>query len=249
MLRALLLLAALQAAGDDAAKALRLVSDPAAPLLDRENAVKALARTAGGGRSLLGLHDQGRLPDELRATAAFALAASPDPAVRAEADRKIPPPKSKEGTPLPPIARLLEMKGDAVNGAKVYRRPEGPNCIACHQIGDEGRMVGPPLTTIANKLAKELMLEALVTPSAAILMSYENYAVRLKNGDVKTGIKVEDTDDHITLKDGQGEFIDIPKPRIEEIKQLRLSMMPEDLLKSMTVQELVDLLEYLGQQK
>jgi putative heme-binding domain-containing protein len=185
----------------------------------------------------------------LRATARFALAACPDTDVRAAADRLLPVPKSKEGKPLPPIAALAALKGDAASGARVFRRAEGPNCIACHQIGDEGRMVGPPLTTIGAKLSREQILEAILTPSAALLMGYENWAVRTTDGDVKTGIKVEETDDRITLKDAQGEFVDIPLDRIAEKKMLRLSMMPEDLTKSMTLQELADLVEYLSQQR
>jgi putative heme-binding domain-containing protein len=189
------------------------------------------------------------LGEEWRATASFACAASPDPEVRVQGDRKLPVPKSKDGTPLPPIGRLVDLKGDAKAGARVYRRLEGPNCIGCHPIGDEGKQVGPPLTTIGNKLSKEQMFESILTPSASILMSYENWAVRTKDGDVKTGIKVEDTDDHITLKDSSGEFIDIPLTKIAEKKQLKLSIMPEDITKSMTVQELVDVVEYLTEQR
>lgn len=110
-------------------------------------------------------------------------------------------------------------------------------------------MVGPPLTTIGLKLSRELMYESILTPSAAILMGYENWAVRTKDGDVKTGIKVEDTDDHVTLKDTQGEFIDIPVAKIADKKMLKLSMMPEELTKAMTVQELIDLVEYLTELK
>ncbi|MFN3484876.1 MAG: c-type cytochrome [Planctomycetota bacterium] len=229
--------------------ALRTVQDSAALLSDREAAVKDLARTRAGGMALLRLEEEGRLPEELRATARFALAASPDAEVRAAADRRLPVPKSKDGTPLPPIAALAAMKGDPAAGARVYRRAEGPNCIACHQLGDEGRMVGPPLTTIGAKLSREQLFEAILTPSAAILMGYENWVIRTTGGDVKTGLKVEETDDHVTLKDAQGEFIDIPVERIAEKKMLRLSMMPEDLTKTMTLQELVDLVEYLTQQR
>ncbi|HXG61128.1 MAG TPA: hypothetical protein VNO22_07140 [Planctomycetota bacterium] len=237
------------AAEASVAAALRTVQDPSAALPDREGAVKALARTRAGGLALLRLEEEGRLPEELRATARFALAACPDAEVRAAADRRLPVPKTKEGTPLPPIAALAALKGDAASGARVYRRAEGPNCIACHPIGDEGRMVGPPLTTVGNKLSREQMFEAILTPSAAILMGYENWAVRTTGGDIKTGIKVEETDDHITLKDAQGEFIDIPLDRIADRKMLRLSMMPENLTQSMTLQELVDLVEYLTQQR
>jgi putative heme-binding domain-containing protein len=148
------------------------------------------------------------------------------------------------------MAALLEKKGDAKAGAAVFRNNSGgPNCIGCHQIGDEGRQVGPPLTTIGNKLSREQLFEAILTPSAAILMSYELWIVRTKDGDIKTGIKAEDTDDHITLKDNNGEYLDIPVDKIAEKKQSMLSMMPDDITKTMSIQDLVDVVEYLSRQK
>jgi putative heme-binding domain-containing protein len=219
------------------------VLDMKSPMEEREAAVKALARTREGARSLLQLVDAGKFPPELKATAAFSLAENKD--VAREAAEKLPLPKAKGGAALPPIAELAARKGDAAAGAKVYRRPEGPNCIGCHQINEEGRLVGPPLSTIGNKLAREQLFESILTPSAALLMSYELWAVRTKDGDVKTGIKVEDTDDRVTLKDNQGEYIDIPVGKIADKKQMTLSMMPENITESMTVQDLVDLVAYL----
>jgi putative heme-binding domain-containing protein len=237
----------LLAAGDD--PSVQKLLDPKVPMEDREGAVKALAKTRDGALALFKLADDGKLPPELRATASFALAANGDAEIRKLGDQKLPLPKSKGGDALPPIPKLLAMKGDAKAGERVYRDPKGPNCIACHQIGDEGKMVGPPLTTIGNKLSREQMFESILTPSAALLMSYENWIVKLKDGDVKTGIKVEDNDERITLKDNTGEYHEIPVTKIAEKKQLALSMMPENITTTMTVQDLVDVVEYLTEQR
>lgn len=216
---------------------------------EREAAVKSLAKTRKGAEALLELSDQGKLPDELKATASFALSAHADAGIRKEAEKKLPVPKAKDGKPILPIPQLVEMKGDAKAGAAVFRDTKGPNCISCHQLGEEGRMVGPPLTTVATKLSREQLFESILTPSAGILMSYESWIVQTKDGEIKTGIKVEDTDDHITLKDTNGEFIDIPVGKIEQKKQSRLSMMPENLIGTLTIQDLVDLVEFLSRQK
>lgn len=221
------------------------ILDLKSPMEEREAAVKALARTPDGIRSILKLVDEGKFPAELKATAAFACAGTSDAALRAEAAVKLPLPKAKGGGTLPPLAELAAMKGDKDNGAKVFRRPQGPNCIGCHQINEEGKLVGPPLSTIGNKLGREQLFESVLTPSAALLMSYENWAVRLKNGDIKIGIKVEETDDRVTLKDNNGEYLDIPLAKIADKKQMTLSMMPENITESMTVQELVDVVDYL----
>lgn len=221
------------------------ILDVKSPMEEREAAVKALAAKPDGVRTLLGLVDAGKLPAELKATAAFACAATADAALRAEAAAKLPLPKAKGGETLPPLARLAAMKGSVENGAKVFRRPQGPNCIGCHQINEDGKLVGPPLSTIGNKLGREQLFESVLTPSAAILMSFENWVVRLKDGEVKTGIKVEETDDHVTLKDNNGEYLDLPLAKIADKKQMTLSMMPENITESMTVQELVDVVDYL----
>lgn len=235
---------------ENVSKLMGVLQDVKAPLPDREAAVKSLGKSAEGGRALLDLVEKEKLPPELRATGAFALAACPDSQVRARGEQKLPRPKSKDGAALPPISELVEKRGDAKAGAAVYRNNQGgPNCIGCHQIGDEGRQVGPPLTTIGNKLSREQFYEAILTPSASILMGFELWIVRTKDGDIKSGIKTEDTDDHITLKDPNGEYIDIATDKIAEKKQSALSMMPEDITKSMTVKDLVDVVEYLTNQK
>ncbi len=237
------------AADDGTASLLRRLLDPKVPMEERESAAKSLGKDREGALALLKLADEGTLPPELRATASFAVAANADAEIRRRAERSLPLPKSRDGATVPPLAGLLAMKGNPKSGARVYRDPKGPNCIACHQIGDEGRMVGPPLTTIGNKLSREQLFESILTPSAAILMSYEVWAVRTKDGDVKTGIKVEDTEDRITLKDNNGEYVDLPLGKVAERKQLSLSMMPDNITATMSVQDLVDLVDYLSEQK
>ncbi|HVR85553.1 MAG TPA: c-type cytochrome [Planctomycetota bacterium] len=235
---------------DDVAKSVSVVVDVKAPLADREAAIKALGKSKAGGQALLDLVEKNTLPPELKATAAFAVAACPDAGIRAKGEEKLPRPKSKDGSVLPPISELVDMKGDPKAGAAVFRNNSGgPNCIGCHQIGDEGRQVGPPLTTIGTKLSREQFYESILTPSASILMSFELWIVRTKDGDIKTGIKAEETDDHLTLKDNNGEYIDIPTEKIAEKKQSALSMMPEDITKTMSVKDLVNVVEYLLQQK
>jgi len=248
--RVLVLAASLLLLQDDVARSMAVVLDIKAPLPERETAIKTLGRSKAGALALLALVDKNGMPAELKATAAFAVAACVDVDIRKKGESKLPLPKSRDGKALPPIPDLVEMKGDAKAGALVFRNNNGgPNCIGCHQIGDEGKQVGPPLTTIGTKLSREQFFEAILTPSASILMSFELWIVRTRDGDIKTGIKTEDTDDHLTLKDNNGEYIDIPTEKIAEKKQSALSMMPEDITKAMTLKDLVDVVEYLSQQK
>jgi len=157
--------------------------------------------------------------------------------------------KTKDGQTLPPTAELAKLPGNAANGAKVFRNTLGANCIKCHQVGDEGQMIGPPLTVIGSKLSKAQLYEAILYPSAAIEMGYETWIVKSKSGPVFTGLKTEETPDHITLKDSDGKYHDIATDDIDKKAKQAISLMPEGLSLSMTRQDLVDLVEYLSSRK
>jgi putative heme-binding domain-containing protein len=147
------------------------------------------------------------------------------------------------------MADLARLVGNAGSGEKVFKSTTGANCIKCHQIGDEGQMIGPPLTAIGAKLSKAQLYEAILYPSAAIEMGYETWVVRDKKGEVFSGLKVEDTPDHITIKDTDAKFHDVPVDQIDKLVKQAISLMPEGLAEAMTRQELVDLVEYLSARK
>src|SRR3954451_20577752 len=58
--------------------------------------------------------------------------------------------KDKDGRPYPPLEQLAQRAGDAKAGEKVFRG-DAAGCFRCHQVGDEGGMIGPPLTVIGDK--------------------------------------------------------------------------------------------------
>jgi putative heme-binding domain-containing protein len=125
---------------------------------------------------------------------------------------------------------------------------KGANCVACHVIGDKGQDVGPPLNTIGEK-GKDILFESIVLPSVAIQHGFHSYMIRTKSSGVKTGLLVDDNDEKTTLKDTSGEFIEIPAAEIVKKVEQKTSLMPQGLISTMTVQEMVDLIEFLSQQK
>jgi putative membrane-bound dehydrogenase-like protein len=156
---------------------------------------------------------------------------------------------TREGIQLPEIARLATMTGDPAAGERVFRNPTGANCVRCHTIGSDGGSVGPPLSTIGQKLNKTQLYQAILHPSAEILMGYETWVVRTQSGDTFTGRKTEDTSDHVTLLDADGKYHDVPLSQIGRKVQQKISLMPEGLSQTMTGQELVDLVEYLASRR
>jgi putative heme-binding domain-containing protein len=153
--------------------------------------------------------------------------------------------KTRDGKTLPSMETLAGQTGDVKAGAIVFRNDKSPNCIKCHQIGEEGNMIGPPLTVIGGKLSKAQLYESILYPSAAIEMGYETWVVKTKDGEVFSGIKAEDTADHITIKDTDGKYHDVDRDKIGKLVKQNVSLMPEGLNEGMTQQELVNLVEYL----
>ena len=172
--------------------------------------------------------------------------AGPDNRSRAAAEAAAPAQRSKDGRTLPPATELAKLTGDAGAGAVVFRNTTGANCIACHQIGEEGRMVGPPLSTVGQKLGKEQLYQAILYPNEAILMGYETWVVRTKKGETFAGLKTSDTPDQVTIKDTDGKYHDVDTPDIDRKVMQKVSLMPEGLAGAMTMKELVDLVEYLS---
>ena len=171
---------------------------------------------------------------------------STGPAIGPATQPAVPAILDKDKKPYPSIDVLASMTGDAKAGAAVPRNAQGANCIRCHQFGDEGGMVGPPLTTIGQKLSKAQIYTKLFNPNSSILMGYEDWLVKTKDGDVFEGIKAEETDEHVTIKDANGQYHDIPNDQVASKKMLKTSIMPEGLPSAMSQQDMVNLVEYLS---
>jgi hypothetical protein len=119
----------------------------------QKNAIRALARTQAGAEALLKLARDGRFPEPMKPTAASALAAVQYANLKTDIDKLFPAPSALGGKPLPPIAELVKLKGDATKGRAVYERVES-SCVTCHRIGTRRRL-RPALSEIGTKLPKE----------------------------------------------------------------------------------------------
>jgi putative membrane-bound dehydrogenase-like protein len=156
---------------------------------------------------------------------------------------------TRDGRTLPPMSKLALLSGDAQAGDSVFRNANGANCIRCHQIGDQGGIIGPPLNQVGQKLNKAQLYEAILYPSAAIEMGYETWVVKARDGQVFTGRKMEDTSDHVTILDADGKYHDVPADQVERKVQQKISLMPEGLNQAMTQADLVNLVEFLSRRK
>lgn len=245
--RALKTVEALGHTGDKAATPLLLpiVADSARDVALRKQAVRSLARTSAGAGELLQLAKADKLPDDLKFTAGAELNAVRWPDLRAEAAKLLPPAQGRNSAPLPPIAELARMKGDAANGFRIFTNAS-PGCANCHVVQGRGVELGPNLSEIGTKLGREALLDAILDPSAGISFGYEAWTFMLKSGDEAYGLIASETADEIAVKNIGGLITRFKKSEIESRQQARQSIMPAGLQAAMSAQELADLVEYLA---
>lgn len=210
-------------------------------------AVTGLAHTKSGASRLIAMAKEGNLPAELKGRAAQSLHSAPKhwKEIREEAAAVLPPPVAIDGSPLPPLEELLELPAEAPRGAKVFENI----CAKCHQVGGIGTEFGPNLSEIGGKLGKDALVTSILEPSAGISFGYEGVMLTLTDGSEKTGYILSENEKEVTLREAEGIATAYPKDEIEERTRLTLSLMPEDLEKGMSAQDLADLLEFLASLK
>ncbi len=211
----------------------------------RKACIRALARTSEGATALLELAKKGTLAEDLKFTASTELNGVHWTNIKSEAAKVLPLPLAIGSQPLPSTVELLKMNTDAASGEKVFYR-QLPGCAACHTIHAKGGQVGPDLSEIGTKLAKEAIVEAILEPSAGISVGYETYSLDLKSGDDAYGLLVSETANDIAIKDSKGIVTHYKKSEVLNKRKLKTSIMPTGLQQGMTPQEFADLVAFLS---
>ncbi|MBL8793110.1 MAG: c-type cytochrome, partial [Planctomycetia bacterium] len=211
----------------------------------RRAAVKLLGRSPAGCRFLLEAAEKSKLPVDLKGDATEVTNRSPDKKVQELAMKLLPLPKLSGDRPLPPLKEILSKQGDPVRGRGVFFKQEA-QCGKCHRVGGIGSWVGPDLSQIGAKLAKEGLLDAILNPSAGVAHEYVQYTVETSKGALYAGLIVEETADNLILKNANGERIVVPLKDVAGKTAMPVSIMPEGLVQTLSDQDLVDMLAYLG---
>lgn len=209
----------------------------------RRAAVKAASKAGNAAMELVKLVDEKSLDPELEQSVAAALHSSPHRNAREAAQRLFPLPPSKDNMPTPPISELAKLKGDVANGRMVFFSTG--TCHKCHVVDGMGREIGPNLTEIGSKLSREAMFESVLYPSAGISHNFELWTVVKTDGTTLNGLLVSNTDAEVSIKGDDALVRAIPKSEVEELVKQKISLMPADLQKTMTTQELADVVDYM----
>ena len=220
-----------------------IANDRHRPIDVRRQAIRAIARTKGGASRVMAKAEAGKLDDGLREAASAALHSSQVEQIRLRADKLFPLQRAADSKPLPSIRTLARLTGDAKKGRIVFAT--NGTCTKCHVVNGEGKEVGPNLSEIGAKLSRPAIYESILFPSAGISHNFAAYTLILQNGNVVTGILTNRTPDSIAIKGADAITRTYPTSEVEEIKEQSISLMPADLQKAMTADDLVNVVEYL----
>jgi putative heme-binding domain-containing protein len=144
-------------------------------------------------------------------------------------------------------SRILSGEGDSERGRALVLAGTA-QCIQCHQVGDQGKAVGPKLEGLATKYkTKQEMLEHLLQPSKTIAPEYRSISVLTVDGESLIGRLVRRSTAQLTLMLADGSQRELDLEEIEFEKENELSLMPSGLLSTLTEQQARDLLAFLMQ--
>jgi putative heme-binding domain-containing protein len=138
------------------------------------------------------------------------------------------------------------LKGDPVAGRKLFFDEKSKaQCAKCHTVDRQGGRIGPPLDRIASRRAAEFIMESILEPSKDIDPDYEAVQVFTNKGASITGLRVNETNFSIQLREENGRFHSFLKNELESVVVLKKSLMPENIAEVLTVKELHDLFAFL----
>lgn len=135
---------------------------------------------------------------------------------------------------------VLKMVGNPARGKTKFEEV----CGKCHLPRRQGGRVGPDLSGVSSK-SKEELLTSILNPSYAIEPQFTNYIITSKDGGLHDGVIASETPGTITLRGGSEEDETLLRKNIVEMRASSISLMPEDLEKSLSRQDIADVISYL----
>lgn len=147
----------------------------------------------------------------------------------------------------PDVFREFALKGTGkpAHGKELFEDLKGLACVKCHAVGGKGGAVGPDLSGLGAKYARDEIIASVLYPSAKIFSGYEPVVVATNDGRVLTGIIKSDAPEALEIEDADAKRIKIPKTEIEERKTSDVSLMPNGLAEGLSKEDFADVIAYL----
>ncbi len=118
------------------------------------------------------------------------------------------------------------------------------HCSPCHQVGNEGGLVGPQLTGVGHWGAQALATKIL-DPNRNISEAFKNYTIEMKDGKVMSGLYRRDEGEVMVFANMAGQEFSVPKEEIAERKASDYTLMPDNFGERLSQADFNALLSYL----
>lgn len=206
----------------------------------RLKAAEVLGKSYGGEDRVVDLLRDGQVPEAYIPAMVGGMKNNVRQGMYKKALAYMPGAKGGGVKPVPAVATLMSLKGDAKKGQTLFQT----HCALCHQVRGEGKDFGPKLSEIGSKLPREALYKSIINPSSAISFGYETTELRLKNGTQLSGIVASKTESDLELKLPGGNKQSVRIGDVKNMKQLPESAMPA-FHETLSNQELADVVHYL----
>ncbi|MFT5525037.1 MAG: putative heme-binding domain-containing protein [Pirellulaceae bacterium] len=145
---------------------------------------------------------------------------------------------------MPPEYQVIDWttawkKGDAKTGAALFKK----RCVACHDSGRGGGVIGPSLAGVAKRFTPQYLAHSVAAPSKDISPNFQPWSILQDSGRVYLGLLSGEDENRITLQMMDGALKAIEKSSIEEKMPSATSLMPIGLIKG--PDELKHIVRYL----
>lgn len=134
--------------------------------------------------------------------------------------------------------------GDAEAGKRLFEDNKKLACTNCHRITGMEKS-GPNLDGIGDKYSRRDLMEQVLNPSSVIQPGYEQAVVVTKDGKTISGRFERATKLFVRILDANGKQTNIKTNDIEQIEYVTTSLMPANVVDTLTKGQFADLIAYL----
>ena len=212
---------------------------------DLASQISEMGSTTGGALRLASYLRHPELPEEIRCTIVRVMSAQTQPEIRDLFEMYLPLGERRQRLgPRVDESAILRLTGNAARGHKIYWHTAGLQCQTCHRIAGHGGTVGPDLSSVGKKHERPILLETLVKPSAKIDREYQTHTLITAEGRIYSG-RILQKNQNVVLQTADDKQVKVSAADVAQLAPSDKSLMPDQLLQSLTAQEAADLVEYL----
>jgi putative heme-binding domain-containing protein len=135
--------------------------------------------------------------------------------------------------------------GDAKAGRRTFFHSASAGCYKCHTVGGRGGPVGPDLTFIGRSASRQRLIDSILAPSAEIAPQFVSWSFETADGRVHQGLIVHENEGRTIIGDVDGKTTEIATAQLTQRIPQKISLMPQNIVDKLTVQEFRDLIAFL----